>query len=267
MMEYDEDIENKVYLPLVCKGEVIVLTYSFSLSRLASIRVYIPDVKRKGYSVVDDILLLDRNLGVSVIEEGSSPDTHEFYDKVLEKGERLEQYDTRVYLKTKHNINFVINDILERRYKGKYNIDFLEDFYCSKEMNWYANEDMMNIADDFFLHESIRKNFKPFVNINTLSNFVNGKYADFYKFVNKCFSRTIKLVRVYNNKIDKKPTTYLLELHPTYETQKFVRGKKRTYKHIDLTKTTTLTLSWQELKHFAKSNNIPLSVVLSQSAK
>lgn len=266
MLEYDADIENKVYLPLICKREVIVLTYSFSLSRLASIRVYIPDVQRKGYSVVDDLVLLDRSLGVSIVEYGNSPDTHEVYDKVLEKGVKLEQYNTRAYLKSKHNINFIINDILERRYKEKYNIDFLEDFYCSKDLNWYANENMMNVADDFFLHESMRKNFKPFISVSTLSSYVNGRYADFYKFVNKALSRTIKLVRVDNNKIDKKEPIYILEYHPVIETKKHVRGKLKVYKHIDASKTTMLSLTWKELKQFCKANNIPLSVVLSKTA-
>lgn len=266
MMEYDEDIENKVYLPLICKREVIVLTYSFSLSRLASIRIYIPDVQRKGYSVVDDLILLDRNLGISIVEYGTSPDTHEVYDKVLEKGTKLEQYNTRAYLKSKHNINFIINDILERRYKEKYNIDFLEDFYCSKDLNWYANENMMNVADDFFLQESMRKNFNPFVSVSTLSSFVNGRYADFYKFVNKALSRTIKLVRVGNNKIDKKEPIYILEYHPVVETTKRVKGKQRVYKHIDTSKTAILSLTWEELKQFCKDNNIPLSVVLSKYA-
>ena len=102
----DAKVEEKLYLPLRHNENLILLSFSLLINRVVSIRMYIPDNIRTGYAKVDDLITLDKGgMGISILEKGFCPDTHEFYENKLEYGEELEQYNCRKILPTKNNIN------------------------------------------------------------------------------------------------------------------------------------------------------------------
>jgi hypothetical protein len=261
----DLEAESKLYMPLRYKGELILLSYSIIINRLVSIRLYIPS-ERKGYADVDDLISLNKgSLGVSILERGHSPDTHEFFKNVLEEGEYLEQYDCRIFLPTKSNINYILNNVLERRYKVKFNVDFLKDFYNSKKNVWYCNEETYLAVDEESLNSALEDNIEEYKDIYIQSPYLKNRYADYYKVIKKYLEFKSKANELTTTEIIKPNIVINISFHSVTKKEYVRLGKKITKQTIDDSKTYTKTFSFKELVKFLQSKGIESYIQVSKT--
>ena len=262
-----EDNERRIYLPIVHKNDIIFLSYSVCISSLVSIRMYIPSRFDKNRSIVDDLITIGSgSIGISILEAGFNPDTHEMFDNVLEKGKFLDNYKIWTYKATKQNINYVLNKALERRYKEKYNIDFLEDFECNKSNVWHANRDLLQVIDESQLDEALTHCIE-YKDIFVNSSYIQAGYGDFYKQIHKL--KDLPKTKILNNNvIYKKPITYTLRTYNVVEKKSILKNNEvKTELLVDKNKVHSKISNLNTILFFLQEHNIIFRYSLSGMSK